>query len=163
HVALSADGRTALSSSWDFTLKLWDLASAEEIRTFTGHTGVALCAALAPDGRFAVSGSGDHTLRLWDFARGMAQRELEPRVVAAVPDRHFAWYYRGCLLAYLGDVDAYRKHCNAMLEKFGNREAAEVADRTAKTCLLLSEGGDSKRLLAEADRALGKATNDELR
>ena len=37
-VAIAPDGRTALSGSDDQTLKLWDLASGKELRTFTGHS-----------------------------------------------------------------------------------------------------------------------------
>ena len=36
-VAISPDGRTALSGGWDKTLRLWDLATGTERRTFTGH------------------------------------------------------------------------------------------------------------------------------
>ena len=36
-VALTADGRRAVSASWDQTLKVWDLDSGEELRTLRGH------------------------------------------------------------------------------------------------------------------------------
>ena len=38
-MAIAPDGRTALSGGEDQTLKLWDLASGKELRTFTGHSG----------------------------------------------------------------------------------------------------------------------------
>src|SRR5689334_3901350 len=37
-VAFSPDGRTALSGSSDQTLKLWELATGKEFRTFRGHS-----------------------------------------------------------------------------------------------------------------------------
>jgi len=37
-VAFSPDGRYALSGSWDKTLKLWDVATGAEIRTFTAQS-----------------------------------------------------------------------------------------------------------------------------
>ena len=72
-VAYSPDGRTALSGSWDKTLKLWDVATGRELRTFTGHGYGVRSVAYSPDGRTALSGSDDKTLKLWDVATG---REL---------------------------------------------------------------------------------------
>jgi WD40 repeat protein len=37
-VAVTADGRRAVSASADQTLRLWDLANGQTIRTFEGHT-----------------------------------------------------------------------------------------------------------------------------
>ena len=73
-VAIAPDGRTALSGSVDKTLKLWDLASGKELRTFTGHSDVVSSVAIAPDGRTALSGSWDKTLKLWDLASGKELR-----------------------------------------------------------------------------------------
>jgi WD40 repeat protein len=38
-VAMSGDGRLAVSASSDKTLKVWDVASGRELRTLAGHTG----------------------------------------------------------------------------------------------------------------------------
>ena len=38
-VAVTPDGRQAISASEDKTLKVWDLASGAEVRTLAGHTG----------------------------------------------------------------------------------------------------------------------------
>jgi hypothetical protein len=69
-VAFAPDGHTALTGSADNTLKLWDLSSGREIRTFTGHSGGVTSVAFPPDGRTALSGSHDKTLKLWDVATG---------------------------------------------------------------------------------------------
>jgi eukaryotic-like serine/threonine-protein kinase len=71
------------------------------------------------------------------------------------PTEHWHWFARGCLLAYLDDTEAYRAHCRAMLERFGDTKDQLVADRLGKTCLLLpSAGGDVERLNELIDRAL---------
>jgi len=36
-MAISPDGRTAISGSWDKTLRLWDVASGRELRTLSEH------------------------------------------------------------------------------------------------------------------------------
>ena len=38
-VAVTPDGRHAVSASEDQTLKVWDLASGAELRTLAGHGG----------------------------------------------------------------------------------------------------------------------------
>jgi WD40 repeat protein len=55
-----------ISSSWDKTLRVWDLESREVIARFTGE-GALECCAVVPDGRTIVAGemSGRvHFLRL---------------------------------------------------------------------------------------------------
>ncbi|MCY2967903.1 MAG: hypothetical protein NT069_30460, partial [Planctomycetota bacterium] len=90
-VALSPDGKTALSASRDNSLKLWDLRQGVELRSFTGHTDEANCVAISPDGLTAVSGSSDKTLKLWDLATGELRHTFsgftsEVRSVAISPD-----------------------------------------------------------------------------
>lgn len=65
-VALSGDGRLAVSASWDHTLKVWDLASGREPRTLESHRGPVYAVALSWDGRLAVSASENRTLMVWN-------------------------------------------------------------------------------------------------
>jgi WD40 repeat protein len=67
-VAFSPDGGSAVSSSWDNTLKLWDVATGKEIGTFTGHRNYVWSVASSPDGRSMLSDSSDNTFKLWDAA-----------------------------------------------------------------------------------------------
>ena len=82
------------------------------------------------------------------------------KVIQLSPEGHWAWFNQACLLAYQNDVEAYRKHCLAMWDKFEKVDEPTVAERTGKTCLLLPEGGDAKQLLAAANRWLAKAENE---
>jgi WD40 repeat protein len=71
-VAITPDGRRAVSASWDDTLRVWDLESGQTLRTLDGHTDPVKvkAVAVAPDGRCAVPASDDPTLRLWDMQSG---------------------------------------------------------------------------------------------
>jgi predicted NACHT family NTPase len=76
-VAFSPDGARVLSGSGDNTLKLWDAASGQLIRTFEGHTRGVSSIAFSPDGARVLSGGGDKTLKLWDTATGQLVRTFE--------------------------------------------------------------------------------------
>jgi WD40 repeat protein len=69
-VAVTPDGRRAVSASADKTLRLWDLESGRMIRTLEGHTDSVIAVAVMAAGRRAVSASDDQTLRLWDLESG---------------------------------------------------------------------------------------------
>jgi hypothetical protein len=69
-VAVSADGRTAVSGGEDKTVRVWDLAGTAPPRVLTGHTGSVFGVAVSADGRTAVSGGDDATVRVWDLAKG---------------------------------------------------------------------------------------------
>ena len=93
-VAITPDGRHAVSGSSDNTLRVWDLKGNEPPRVLEGHSYVVRAVAITPDGRHAVSGSNDSTLRVWDLKGNEPPRVLEGhsgwvRAVAITPDgRH---------------------------------------------------------------------------
>src|SRR5262249_51857729 len=49
-------------------------ATAQSLRTFTGHNSYVSSVAFSPDGRTALSGSNDKTLKLWEVATGIELR-----------------------------------------------------------------------------------------
>ena len=69
-MAITPDGRRAVSGSWDKTLRVWDLQTGQSIRTMEGHTASVYTVAVTPDARRAVSGSWDKTLRFWNMETG---------------------------------------------------------------------------------------------
>jgi WD40 repeat protein len=90
-VAVTPDGRRAVSGSEDKTLKVWDLETGEELRTLRGHEAWVQAVALSPDGRRAVSGSEDRTLKVWDLEMGEELATLrghkdDVNAVALTPD-----------------------------------------------------------------------------
>jgi WD40 repeat protein len=69
-VAMSSDGRLALSGSEDKTVKVWDVSAGRVLHTLEGHTGAVRSVALSRDATLALSCSDDMTLRLWSLTEG---------------------------------------------------------------------------------------------
>jgi WD40 repeat protein len=65
-LAISADGRRALSGGHDRTVRVWDLESGQEERRFEGHSNVVECLTLSADGRRVLSGSWDGVAICWE-------------------------------------------------------------------------------------------------
>ena len=72
-VAFSRDGTTLASGSYDGAVKLWNIATGQELRTLAGHGNNVHCVAFSPDGRTLASASDDGAVKLWDTQTG---REL---------------------------------------------------------------------------------------
>jgi WD40 repeat protein len=81
-IAITPDGKRAVSASRDKTIKVWDLDSYRELAVFSGHSNSVESIAITPDGKRAVSASRDKTLRIWDLD---SYREL------AVLSGHSEW------------------------------------------------------------------------
>ena len=93
-VAFSPDGRCLLSTDGD--MRLWDIASGQELLRFERVVETIHDAAFSPDGRYILSGGYGGDIRLWDVASGRALRHWGKRNsghflrVAFSPDGHSA-------------------------------------------------------------------------
>lgn len=65
-LTLSQDSRYCLTSSWDGTLRLWDIKKGVTQRRFVSHTKDVLAVAFSPDNRQIASGGRDKHLKIWN-------------------------------------------------------------------------------------------------
>ena len=70
----SPDGKYLVSGSWwqeglkQMPIRLWKIASGENLHTFYGHTTDVQCIAFSPDGRLMATGGHDGIILLWDVS-----------------------------------------------------------------------------------------------
>ena len=77
HVGFSPDGKTVVSSSWDGTLRSWEVTSGKEIHCFAGHQHAVMSFSISKDGKTLASISQDYTIRIWDLRTGKELRKLD--------------------------------------------------------------------------------------
>jgi WD40 repeat protein len=68
-VAISRDGKTLATGSWDGTVRLWEVATGKEVRRLA-FPGAAGSLAFSPDGKTLAAGNLAGPVRLWDLATG---------------------------------------------------------------------------------------------
>lgn len=76
-VAITPDGKRAVSVSYDYTVKVWDLETGGAVRTLEGHSDWVNAVSMTTDGKRAISASDDYTLKIWDLETGEPTRTLE--------------------------------------------------------------------------------------
>jgi cytochrome c len=82
-LAVSGDGATLASASWDQTIRLWPLAGGAA-RVLEGHTQNVNGVAFAPDGSALVSVSYDQSVRIWPLSGGAPTVVAMPSPLNAV-------------------------------------------------------------------------------
>ncbi len=78
-------------------LKLWDISTGKELRTFMSNASSFYSVSFSPNGRYVLSGSNNNTIKLWDVATGKEIRTFNARTkdvlvqsVAFSPDGLYA-------------------------------------------------------------------------
>jgi WD40 repeat protein len=76
-VTFSPDGKRLASGDNNGAVKLWEVATRQELLTLKGHTRSIYSLAFSPDGKRLVSGSEDGTVKLWDPSAESQQTTLK--------------------------------------------------------------------------------------
>jgi hypothetical protein len=74
-IALSPDGRLLVSGALDRTVRIWDVATGQELRRMD-HPDTVHHVAFAPDGRTVASACMDRVARVWDVTTGQEVRQF---------------------------------------------------------------------------------------
>ncbi len=71
---VSADGKLAVTASWDRTVRIWELTTGKALHILKGHTAPINAVAFTADQKQILSAATDGTLRLWNADQGTLQR-----------------------------------------------------------------------------------------
>jgi len=75
-LAVSPDGKTLATTTWQPSIRLWDMHSGRELRQLPVENGWPSCLAFSPDGKMLAVGYSDDVVRLWDVDLGRQIRCL---------------------------------------------------------------------------------------
>jgi WD40 repeat protein len=87
-MALSPDGKKAVSGSWDGAVRLWDIETCKVVTKWMGHTDIVWSVCWSRDGRRVLSGSRDGTARQWEVENGETMPEPIENILASIETGH---------------------------------------------------------------------------
>ncbi|KAI1391104.1 WD40 repeat-like protein [Hypoxylon trugodes] len=77
-LTVSSDNARFASSGGDRTVFLWDVATAQTLRRFSGHSARVNCVSFGgDDDALVISGSLDTTIRIWDAKGGSPTKPIQ--------------------------------------------------------------------------------------
>jgi tetratricopeptide (TPR) repeat protein len=162
------DGKILATSSWDGTVKLWQVATGEELFTVPA-SGVVWSVAFSPDDRaLAFAATGElNILRCVSSARVSKLRQESlakiyedsgrrgkwAEALAAVdelkklqPKNHWLYHDHAALLVAVGDQRGYRQAVQVIQSLYGENKDPQISERMAKACLILPASGVDSRV-----------------
>jgi len=147
-IDISQDSRFALSSSWDGTIRLWNLKNAETRKTFVGHDKDVLSVSFSPDNRQIASGSIDKNLKIWNI-HGVCKFTVEQNQhtdwVSAV--RYYYDMKRPIVISASWDrtIKVWDNTTMSLMHTFvGHKAQINCLDIASGTTFLASGGRDGK-------------------
>jgi len=71
------DKNLMLTSSWDGTIRIWDITTGLMVKKFKVFQGGINAAIYSPDGKYVISGGDDRLIRIWDVNSSKVVKTLE--------------------------------------------------------------------------------------
>lgn len=161
-LGLSRDGRTIVTGNFNGTVKLWNFANGNLVRTLDGHTDVVYKGVLSPDQKLLASCNRDGKIKLWEVATG---RELKTLSGHTRPVKAVAFTPNGKTLGSVsndGTLRLWDVASGAELRHFVHTHSTEVDD-SVYSLLFIAQGkmvaaGNGDGTISFWEVATGKET-----
>jgi guanine nucleotide-binding protein subunit beta-2-like 1 protein len=145
---LSQDSRFCLSSSWDGTIRLWNLKTATTRKTLIGHAKDVLTVAFSPDNRQIASGSIDKSVKIWNI-HGVCKFTVEqnPHTDWVSCVRYFYDLKQPIVVSASWDrtIKVWDNTSMTLMHTFvGHKAQINTLDLAANTMFVASGGRDGK-------------------
>ena len=125
-VGFSPDGQLLVSAGQDNTIRVWDFASGQMVKTFRGHGGKVQAALFLADGKRILSASHDHSIREWSIDGNQEIRTIQGQVLDGHSDAVLS--------------AAYSQDQTQVVTASRDRSARTWDTRTGQPGLTLAEG-----------------------
>lgn len=158
-VAISPDGSTLATGSYDQLIKLWELSGrspGKELLTLKGHNGCVFDLAFRPDGKVLASASADRTVKLWSVANG---ERLDTRPEALKDLNAVAFSPDGARVFAAGVDNRIRVWSVSADAKEGSNKLLQSVFAHEGAVLRLAFSPDGKTLASSADNGTVKLWN----
>jgi WD40 repeat protein len=109
--AFSPDGSLMVTGRGN-NARLWDIASAEVLTTFPGHTGTVTDVAFSEDGKLVATGSADTVARTFSVATGTLQNSFWGHSALGINDVDFSPEKDSTAIVTAGDDHTARFFAN---------------------------------------------------
>jgi tetratricopeptide (TPR) repeat protein len=63
------------------------------------------------------------------------------------PGDHWTWFQSSAVHLFIGDIAGYRRDCSEMVQRFGQTDDPQIAERIAKSCLLQPDAVEDQKLV----------------
>jgi WD40 repeat protein len=77
HLAFSSDGKYLAAADTSYQIKIWEVATNQEIALLLGHQSWVWQTQFSHDRKYLISGSSDRTMRIWSVASGECLQVIE--------------------------------------------------------------------------------------
>ena len=134
-LAIAPDGTWLATTSYDNTVRIWDLHAGRLGNSVTGHTSLVTALAVAPDSAWLATTSYDNTVRVWDPDTAQPRRILTG--------------HTGPVMALAAASDG------SWLASVGNDGTARIWDtRTARCVMAIRTGHALRHVVTDGTRVV---------